>query len=141
MKETIRNNIVDLPYSLHDARVNKITIQGENIVLYFSRGFYKPVNNDCLPVKGAAISIQGLDLDFCNAYLLDTAGSCGKFTGEKFSLEEFASRFADIDFEIIDETYGYNQSNFSGYLYNAGDIKECIMEMYHLGDMRYITKD
>lgn len=141
MKEIIRKNVVDLPYSLHDAKVNKLTIEEENIVLYFSRGFYKPVDNDCLPVKGAEISIQGLDLDFCHVYLLDTAGGCGKITGEKISLEEFARRFPVIDFEIIDETYGYNQSNFSGYLYNAGDIKECIMEMYHLGDMRYITED
>ncbi len=142
MKETIRKNIVDLPYSLHDAKVNKMKIQEENIVLHFGRGFYKPANNDCLPVKGAAaISIQGLDLDFCHAYILDTAGGCGKITGEKISLEEFVNRFADIDFEILDETYGYNQSNFSGYLYNAGDIKECIIEMYHLGDMRYITED
>lgn len=63
MNETIRKNIVDLPYSLHDAKVNKMTIEEENIVLYFSRGFYKPVNNDCLPVKGAAIDMRYITED------------------------------------------------------------------------------
>ncbi len=138
MKEIIRKNIVDLPYSLHDARVNKMRIEEQSIVMHFSKGYFKPMKNDCLPVKGTAlISIHGLDLDFCYAYLLDTMGNCGKFTGEKFSLVEFINRFTDIDFEIVDETYGYNQSKFSGYLYADEEIKECIIEIYHFGDMKY----
>lgn len=142
MKETIRRNIVDLPYSLHDSRVNKIRIEDEGIVMHFSKGFFKPMNNGCLSVKGnAVISINGLDLDFCYAYLINTMGGCGKFTGEKFSLVEFINRFPDIDFEIVDETYGYNQSKFSGYLYKDKEIKECIIEIYHFGDMKYIVED
>lgn len=38
MKENIRRKIVDLPYSLHDARVNKMRIEDERIVMYFSKG-------------------------------------------------------------------------------------------------------
>lgn len=41
MKETINKNIVDLPYSLHDARENKIKIEAARIVLYLSKGYFK----------------------------------------------------------------------------------------------------
>lgn len=142
MKETIRKNIVDLPYSLHDARVNKIQIEEQNIVLHFSGGYYKPMDNYYLPVKeNAVININGVDLDFCHAYLITAMDICGKFTGEKYGLQEFVSNFPDINFEIVDETYGYNQSKFSGNLYNNKEIKECIIEIYHFGDMKYIVDD
>lgn len=40
------------------------------------------MNNDCLSVKGKAIiSVHGLDFEFCYAFLIDTIGNCGKFTG------------------------------------------------------------
>ena len=97
MKDTIRKNIVDLPYSLHDSRVNKMRIENKRIVMHFSEGFFKPMNNDCLSVKeNAVISINGLDLDFCYVYLINTVGGCGKFTGEKFSLVEFITRQASM---------------------------------------------
>ncbi|MDD3393100.1 MAG: hypothetical protein EOM28_07930 [Clostridia bacterium] len=142
MKETIRKKFVDFPYSLHDARIHKIRIEAEKIVMYFSKGYYKPMNDDCVPVKGSPlISIAHTDLDFCVVYLIDLEGDHGRFSGEKISLEEFISRFAEIDFEIVDETYGYNQCKFSGYFYLDDTIKECIIEIYHFGDMTYIVED
>lgn len=142
MKETIRKKIVDFPYSLHDARVHKIRIEAEKIVMCFSEGYYKPMDNDCVSVNGnPLISIEHADLDFCVVYLIDLEADCGKFSGEKMGLQEFINRFAEIDFEIIDETYGYNQSKFSGYFYSEDKIKECIIEIYHFGDMTYMVED
>ncbi len=140
--EVVRKNIVNLPYSLHDARVNKIKIEAEKIVMSFGYGFFEPTEDDLLSVKrNAAISITGFDLDFCAVYLMDSCKDFGKFTGEKLSLEEFIKRFPELNFEIIDETYGYNQSKFSGYLYTKKDMKECFIEIYHFGDMKYILED
>ena len=48
--------------------------------------------------------------------------------------------FVNQNFTIIDETYGYNQSKFSGFLSVGTEIKECMIEVYHLGDMEYITE-
>ena len=142
MKESIRKNIVDLPYSLHDARVNQITIEAQSVQLHFSKGYYEPVDDDCVPVKGNRIvSIEGLDFDFCSIYLLDIKRNHGKFTGEKLSLKVFINKFPTINFEIIDETYGYNQSRFSGYLYLGRKMKECIIELYHFGDMKYLVEE
>mgnify|MGYP001625647276 CR=1 FL=1 len=55
-------------------------------------------------------------------------------------LIDFIPMFVNQNFTIIDETYGYNQSKFSGFLSVGTEIKECMIEVYHLGDMEYITE-
>ncbi|WMJ84161.1 hypothetical protein ACS3UN_08660 [Oscillospiraceae bacterium LTW-04] len=140
MKETKRKNILDLPYSLHDAHVNRIDIVPEQVTLWFDAGFYKPMNGDGLPVKGY-VTFEDVDFDFCYAYLMDSTIDCGQFTGKKFVLTQFAKCFPNIDFEIIDETYGYNQSKFSGFFYEGEKVKECIIEIYHFGAMTYLTEE
>lgn len=142
--EIVRCNIIDLPYSLHDARVNKIEVVADKAVLNFSIGYFKPTDDDCLPVKREAIiSIYGLDLDFCNVYLIAIKNNYGKFTGEKLGLEMFIKQYREIDFEIVNETYGYNTTKFSGYLYEGKSeiTKECIFEFYHFGEMKYTNED
>lgn len=140
MKATKRKNILGLPYSLHDARVCRIETASEQIIFWFDAGYFKPVDDDCLTVKGH-IAIEDVNFDFCNAYLMDTANECGKFSGEKFSLQRFIESFPTMNFEIIDETYGYNQSKFSGFFYMGAHTRECIIEIYHHGPMTYFTEE
>lgn len=47
----------------------------------------------------------------------------------------------DMEFEIVDETYGYNQSEFSGYLYSGDETRECMIEIFLFGEMKYIIED
>lgn len=51
MKETNRRNIIDLPYSLHDARVTHIKLVSHKLVMYFDKGYFKATNNDCLLIN------------------------------------------------------------------------------------------
>lgn len=137
---TKRQNMPELPYSLHDARVNRIALSGDQITLYFDEGYYRPVDDDCLPVKGY-ITLEHVDFDFCHAYLLDIEeNDCEKFSGERFALQAFAARFPKMDFEIIDETYGYNQSKFTGFFYEGKNTRECMVEIYHFGAMTYYAE-
>lgn len=140
MTITKRQNIPDLPYSLHDARVNRIKLSADQIELYFDEGYYQPVQGDCLPVKGY-ITFEDVDFDFCQAYVMDIENDCGKFSGERFDLQAFEARFPKMDFEIIDETYGYNQSKFMGFFYEGKQTRECIIEIYHFGAMTYCTEE
>lgn len=138
MKEIERKNIIDLPYSLHDAKVNKIEITSDKVILYFNEGYYK-IDNDCNLTKGF-IEFNNVDLDYCSVCIFNLEGNLGKFSGEKFSLQDFVEKFNTINFEIIDETYGYNQSKFFGYIYEGDITKEFIIEMYHFSNMKYVTK-
>ena len=36
MKQTIRKNITDTPYSLHDREVNGMTVEGKKLTLNFN---------------------------------------------------------------------------------------------------------
>lgn len=139
MKEIEQKNIIDLPYSLHDARVNKINIASDKVIMHFNEGYYK-LENDCKLIKGY-IEFSNADLDHCSVYIFDLTGDFGKFSGEKFNLQDFSKTFKNIDLEIVDETYGYNQSKFFGYIYEKDIIKECIIEIYHFNNMKYFTEE
>lgn len=138
MREITRKNMVDLPYSLHDAHINKISMKDTNVMLYFDEGYYVTDNGDTVQAKGY-LEFNGVDLDFCDVYIMNMDRNSSKFKGKKYSLKRFIKKHPEIDMEIIDETYGYNQSKFSGFLYKGKKIKEFMMEVYHLGDMKYIT--
>ncbi|WP_025163039.1 hypothetical protein [Paraclostridium bifermentans] len=138
MKEIERKNIIDLPYSLHDTKVNKIEITSDKVILYFNEGYYK-IDNDCNLTKGF-IEFNNVDLDYCSVCIFNLEGNLGKFSGEKFNLQDFVEKFNNINFEIIDETYGYNQSKFFGYVYEEDITKEFIIEIYHFSNMKYITE-
>ncbi|MFT8363317.1 MAG: hypothetical protein ABF608_09065 [Sporolactobacillus sp.] len=140
MKEIIRENIDNLPYSLHDARVNRLKFKSEKLTLYFKNGYFKLIDNDDLPVCGH-IEIDGVDPDYCAIYLIDRARDHGVFKGKKYRLKKFIKRHPVINFEIIYETYGYNQSRFSGFFYHGKKIKECTLAIYHFGPMTYVTEE
>ena len=44
------------------------------------------------------------------------------------------------NFTVIDETYGYNSTKYSGYLTVSGKFCECILEIYHEGDMVFVDE-
>lgn len=55
-------------------------------------------------------------------------------------MKSFISRFSNISFEIIDESYNYNTAYFNGYLRADGEDRECMISIYHLGDMIYVEE-
>ncbi len=140
MKTTIRNNVTALPYSLHDAVVTGIEIAENKITFRFAEGFFEPCEGDCKRV-GGSIEIEGADHDFCDAYVLSSAKNEGSFRGRKMPLKAFAKKYKELQFEIINETYGYNKSTFSGWLWAKNKPRECILELYHAGDMRYVVEE
>ena len=139
MKRTLRENITTLPYNLHDMHVTGLIVDGNDIILQFKDGIYQNMI-DGERVKGE-IRFHKADRDFCFAYVLDFCGNEGTFTGRKQFLADFAEKNKTLDFEIIDETYGYNSSRFAGWLWSGEKPKECVLELYHFGSMEYITKE
>ena len=142
MITVIRENIKNLPYSLHDMTATGMTINGSSVKIDFKDG-YEKTDGSGERVSGY-ILFEDVDFDFCYVYVLDFCGNVGGFTGEKYFLSDFIGNHRDINFEIIDEVYGYNRSKFCGYLrtacdsgQNLYDIKECALEIYHGGDMKY----
>ncbi|NLJ90513.1 MAG: hypothetical protein GX323_06380 [Clostridiales bacterium] len=142
MKRHIRDNIVNLPYSIHDGVVTAFEITGDKLTMKFKEGFIKI--NPFMQVNGS-IEIEEIDWDFTNVYLIEYEGgicsNIGSFTGRKMDLREFANLYKNPEFTLIDETYGYNTSKFAGFIYDRDDFIECMIEIYHLGDMYYVMEE
>jgi hypothetical protein len=142
MKKVVRNNINNLPYSLHDGVVIGFEITGDNLVMKFQHGFLRTV--EPFEQINGSIEIQKIDWDFSFVYLLDyqdvICGNVGSFTGKKIELKIFINQFKNAEFNLIDETYGYNTSKFDGYLSDGDMFWECMIEIYHLGDMNYLVE-
>lgn len=138
MKRTIRENII-VPYSLHDMNVIDFEVQGENLIMRTQSGMQRCDDVWCQP--DGYVEFQKVDWDFCYAYILDTTANEATFTGEKKFLKNFIAEFQNAGFSIIDETYGYNQTKYSGWLSKEHTVKECVIEIYHLGDMVFVTEE
>ena len=140
MKQTNYKFHSDLPYSLHDMLVNKISINNDSIKFSFVEGFVELT--EPYPLVPGTIEIQGADLDFCCVYILSRFGYFGGFRGKKMALTEFLSVYPDFKFEIVDELHGYNQVVYNGYLSTPDStvLREMEISMYCTGEIIYRTE-
>lgn len=143
MKRTIRKNITDIPYSLHDAEVNQIRVEGKTLTLHFKNGYVQ--NEEPYDDVTGTVEFAGVDWDCsfacvykCKEFTLENTGA---IEGEKQMLKDFAESFSDAVFGIVDETFGYNETKLEGYLYRGDVMYECSIGIYHMGDMSYLVEE
>ncbi len=135
--ETICNNKAN-PYRLHDVNIVDIIADFNKIKMYVSPGMFE-IEEPYDIVEGH-IEFNWVEWDFSYVYILDFTGNEGTFLGEKMFLKDFIAKYPEFIFEICDETYGFNQAKYSGYLIQDGKRKECVIEIYHAKDMVYVTE-
>ena len=135
---TIRENI-NPAYSLHDMNVISFEIKGNDMIMRTQSGMVKttPV---CIQTDGY-VEFYDIRWDYSYVYLIDSTGNIGKFSGEKMFLKDFVSQMTSFGFSIMDETFGYNTTKFSGYLLSKRCHYECFIEIYHEGDMVFVSEE
>ena len=137
MNKYIKPNVF-LPISLHDARVTKVISKysTENfdecsIVLEFENGFIKIDKNEVYQTGKSSLEISGIDYDYSHVYY------CEGNRRKRVEFEKFAEDVLQNSFEIIDETYGYNQTKFSGNLIFNDKWLDAEIEIYHFNQSIY----
>ncbi len=140
MKETVYKYHPALPYSLHDMRVQKIAMGENSIEFFFENGYV--ACREPFPQVDGSLKFEGVDFDFCCVELLSKNGEYGPFRGRKMELSDFVAQHPASSFEIVDELYGYNQAEYSGYLSLPGekDFLEMVVSLYFTGNMIYKTE-
>lgn len=130
-----------IPYSLHDMRINRIEIVGQDIKFYFEYG-YVQLQEPFSQVNGNLL-IQKIDFDSSHIYFLSENGKYGNFQGKKMELQSFLQKYSDFSFEVLDELYGYNMVNYCGYLSlpNKEVLIDITLSLYYTGDIIYQVKD
>lgn len=138
MKRTIRDNI-NAPYTLHDMNVFSFEVAGNDITMRTQSGMTETVAPYGQP--DGYVEFHNVQWDFSFVYLLGITGNIGSFTGEKMFLKDFIKRYKQFGFSIMDETYGYNMTKYCGYLTSKQQFNECVIEIYHKGDMVFVAED
>ncbi len=137
MKKTIRENIT-APYSLHDMYVSAFQIMDDNILMRTAGGMVE-TKLPCRQPDGYVL-FHGVQWDFSYVYLLNHTGNIGTFTGQKMFLKDFIAENPSPNFCVMDETYGFNSTKYSGYITIDGVFSECFIEIYHEGDMVFVEE-
>ena len=138
MKRTVRDT-VHAPYTLHDRNVIAFEVSGNDIMMKIESGIVETTP----PYRqlDGYVTFHQVQWDFSYVYLLGVTGNVGTFTGEKLFLKDFITRYQQFGFSIIDETYGYNMTKYSGYLLSNRQHCECVIEIYHEGDMVFVVEE
>ena len=138
LNKVIRNNI-NSTYTLHDMNVFSFEVIDNDIIMRTQSGLIK-TEGVCSQVAGY-VEFHNVQWDFSFVYLLGVTGNVSTFMGEKMFLKEFIERYKQFGFSVVDETYGYNMTKYSGYLLSNRQHCECVVEIYHEGDMVFVTED
>lgn len=138
MKKTIRNNI-NSPYTLHDMNVYAFEVSDNDIIMKTQSGIVE-VASPCRQLDGY-VEFHNVQWDFSFVYLIGVTGNVGTFTGEKMFLKDFIEKYKQFGFSIMDETYGYNMTKYNGYLLSNRQHYECVIEIYHEGDMVFVAEN
>lgn len=138
MKRTIRENI-NAAFSLHDMNVIAFEVNDNDIVMTTQSGMVETT----APYRqlDGFIEFNDVRWDFSYVYLLGVTGNVGTFTGEKMFLKDFIEKYKQFGFSIMDETYGYNMTKYTGFLLANRQHCECIIEIYHEGDMVFVSEE
>ena len=138
MKRTVRDNI-NPPYTLHDMNVFALEVSDDTIVMKTQSGIVKTTP----PYKqvDGYVEFHKVQWDFSYVYLLGGTGNVGTFTGKKIFLKDFITQYKQFGFSVMDETYGYNMTKYCGYLLSNRQHCECIIELYHEGDMIFVAEE
>lgn len=137
MNKYIKPNLV-LPISLHDAVITSIELTDANskiiddaISLKFSGGFYLVADNKVQVTGEATLTLTGIDFDFSSVYY------CKDNERHEVTFDNLAKDVCKYRLEVIDETYGYNQSKFGCFLYKEDSCYWVEMEIYHFNEAIY----
>ena len=134
MKKTIREAI-HAAYSLHEMDIVALEVNGRELIIRTQTGTI--FRSSGAQAEGY-IEFHGVDWGYCYIYLFDSNGNVGPFAGEKKYLIHFLEERKGLSFTVASEVYGEKRTKYFGHLLTGGKRLECIIEIYHEGDMLFI---
>lgn len=129
---------MELPVSLHDARLSNIEIENDIIIFIMEDGI-RTINDNHVEQTGKAkVTFSKVDFDFCKVYCTGRDKYQKEWDGRDFAKKLQSNRMI---IDIIDETYGYNQAKFSCNLTMNNEWFDCEIEIYHFATMKYVWEE
>lgn len=139
MKKTVYQP-QETPYSLHDMNIIEFEITDhDSLIIRTQSGMVQTTPPYAQP--NGYIEFEQVQWDYSYVYIMHHFGNVGTFTGEKKHLYELINSFHNCGISVMDETFGFNQTKFAGYLKGNHTFSECILEIYHEGNRIYYTEE
>lgn len=138
MKRTVRDDR-NAPFTLHDMTVISLEATDRELVMRTQSGMIE-TTPPFRQVDGY-VEFHRVRWDCSHVYLLGATGKAGVFTGEKMDLKDFMARYKQYGFSVMEEAWGIHSTQYSGYLLASRQHCECLMELYHEGDVVFVTED
>ena len=117
MPVIVKQPAPDLPYSLHDAYILEVRLEGDTLRLVTQYG-YVETTEPFDQVQGGCGDHWGR-LGQPHAYVMEyrgvLCGNRGPFTSRKMAVEDFLKTYPQGTLDIMDETYGYRQVKLDGF--------------------------
>ena len=143
MPVIVKQPAPDLPYSLHDAYILEVRLEGDTLRLVTQYG-YVETTEPFDQVQGD-VEITGVDWDSSHAYVMEyrgvLCGNRGPFTSRKMAVEDFLKTYPQGTLDIMDETYGYRQVKLDGFLNLGERCLEFCLDLCYTGEFRYLLKE
>lgn len=138
MKQIVRENI-NAPYSLHDMNITALEAINDNLIVRTQSGMVK--TSFPYTQTDGYVEFHNVQWKFSYVYLFDFCGNAENFTGEKMLLKDFISQNSSLNFIVMDQTYGYNSTRYSGFMIRNDRYHEWIMEVCHEGAMVFWAEE
>lgn len=133
---------INLPVSLNDAIITSIKQRPSTsceidgyICFKFADGYYIVNENEVEQTGEAYVTLSGVDFDFSHVYY------CKENKREEITFNQLAEDVEKNTLEVIDETYGYNQTKFSCNVMTENDWYEVEIKIYHFNQTKYEWED
>lgn len=126
----------NIPFSLHDSRIKKITFRNNVLTLHLNKIFQ--YTKDGEKIYSGEVLFYDNDIDDSSMLIFDRIVYEGDFSGKAISLIEYMEEYSNAEFEILIEGYFGYYTTYTGWIRIEGkEPVSAILYILNTGDMVY----
>ena len=126
----------NIPFSLHDSRIKKITFRNNVLTLHLNKIFQ--YTKDGEKIYSGEVLFYDNDIDDSSMLIFDRIVYEGDFSGKAINLFEYMEEYSNAEFEILIEVYCGYYTTYTGWIRIEGkEPVSAILYIWNTGDMVY----
>ena len=126
----------NIPFSLHDSRIKKITFRNNILTLQLNKIFQ--YTKDGEKIYSGEVLFYDNDIDDSSMLIFDRIVYERDFSGKAISLIEYMEEYSNAEFEILIEGYFGYYTTYTGWIRIEGkEPVSAILYIWNTGDMIY----
>ena len=126
----------NIPFSLHDSRIKKITFRNNILTLHLDKIFQYTKDEE--KKHSGEVLFYDSDIDDSSMLIFDRIVYEGDFSGKAINLFEYMEEYSNAEFEILIAGYCGYYTTYTGWIRIEGkEPVSAILYIWNTGDMVY----